>query len=130
MIVSGRETKKRFVVQEHIRSGDTHWDLMLESGERLQTWRLDLAPEQIVERPAGATRIFDHPPRFLTYEGPVQNGTGRVRIVDTGTYHSPNETADRIELTLAGRILNGPFVLERAGKAQWRLTATKNQIER
>ena len=125
-----KDMPKRFVIQEHRLGDDVHWDLMLEGADVLLTWRLNIPPAQITAHSAEAVRISDHPLRFLTYQGPVQNGAGRVRIADTGTYHSANETADRIELNLAGRVLNGPFVLERAGKAGWRLTATRDQIER
>ncbi len=121
---------KHFVIQQHSRGDDVHWDFMLEVDDVLLTWRLNIPPVQIAVHPAEAMRISDHPLRFLTYQGPVQNGAGRVMIVDSGMYHSANETANRIELNLAGRILNGPVVLERAGKAGWRLTPTKSQIER
>ena len=121
---------KRFVIQEHRRGDDVHWDLMLEVADVLSTWRLNIPPAQITVHPAEAVRISDHPLRFLTYQGPVRNGAGSVRIADSGVYHSANETADRIELNLQGRVLNGPFVLERTPKARWRLTPTKDRIER
>ncbi len=125
-----KDMPKRFVIQEHRRGDDVHWDLMLEVDEILLTWRLKMPPAQITVHPAEATRISDHPLRFLTYQGPVQNGAGRVGIADSGVYHSANETADRIDLNLAGRVLNGPFVLERADKTRWRLTPMRDQIER
>ncbi len=125
-----KDMPKPFVIQKHSRGDDVHWDFMLEVDDVLLTWRLNIPPAQITAHSAQAVRISDHPLRFLTYQGPVQNGAGRVRIVDSGVYRSANETADRIELSLAGRILNGPFVLERAGKAGWRLTPIKNQIKR
>jgi len=116
------DTPKRFVIQRHSRAKDAHWDLMLEGDGVLLTWRLNVPPHKISIHGADATRIADHPLRFLTYQGPVQNGTGYVRIVDGGVYQPANETSDRIELTLTGRVLNGPFMLERAAGTLWRLT--------
>jgi len=107
------DTPKHFVIQRHSRAKDAHWDLMLEGDGVLLTWRLNVPPHKI---------SIDHPLRFLTYQGPVQNGTGCVRIVDGGVYQPANETSDRIELTLTGRVLNGPFMLERAAGTLWRLT--------
>ena len=125
-----KDMPKRFVIQEHRRGDDVHWDLMLEVSDVLLTWRLNIPPAQITVHPAKAIKISDHPLRFLTYQGPVQNGAGNVKIADSGTYRRSDETSDKIELNLAGRVLNGPFVLERAGKAGWRLTPIKDQIER
>jgi hypothetical protein len=124
---------KRFVIQEHSACGGpegVHWDLMLESasGGSLTTFRL----------PAGASdrsvvlaeRIFDHPLRFLWYEGPVQNGTGRVRIVDRGTWSAADTTqasasggpeADAIHLVFDGAVLHGAFALTRISETEWRL---------
>jgi len=113
----------RFVIQEHRTVEGVHWDLMLEAGEVLATFRLAERPEAVAGHPVEATRIFDHPLRFLTYEGPVQKGTGRVRIVDSGTYESDDRGEDRWALTLSGGILKGPFVLVRVQGDAWRFAA-------
>ncbi|MHC4290379.1 MAG: DNA polymerase ligase N-terminal domain-containing protein, partial [Planctomycetota bacterium] len=70
--------KQQFVVIEHTTSDGVHWDLMLDRGEVLWTWRLDTTPGKIAEKAVSAERISDHPRRFLAYEGPVQNNTGQV----------------------------------------------------
>ena len=106
-----RETSL-FVIQEHTLEGDIHWDLMLEDGELLKTWRLDIGPEQVLNQPAKASKIFDHPLRFLTYEGPVNKGKGTVRIVDKGTYKAVNQTGGNLEISLSGCILTGRFRLD------------------
>ena len=124
-----KDMPKRFVIQEHRRGDDVHWDLMLEAGDVLLTWRLDIPPAQITVHPGEAVRISDHPLRFLTYQGPVQKGTGNVKIADSGVYHSANETDDRIELNLAGRVLNGPFVLEHCDDAVWQFMAIMDGSE-
>jgi hypothetical protein len=117
----------RFVVQEHKTSEGVHWDLMLEAGEVLATFRLAERPEGAAEHPVEAVKIFDHPLRFLTYEGPVQKGTGRVRIVESGTYASEDRRADRWALTLSGGILKGGFALVRTRGDAWQLSPEKSE---
>jgi len=111
---------KRFVIQEHTRSKDIHWDLMLETGNILQTYRLDRAPEEILCQSANAIKIFDHLLKFLTYEGPVNKGRGSVRIIEAGTYEITHQERKRIELSLSGKILKGNFTLTHIKDDNWR----------
>jgi hypothetical protein len=144
---------KRFVIQEHQTSEGVHWDLMLEQDDVLTTFRLPVGRASALAlscgdaRPTRAERIFDHPLRFLWYEGPVQNGTGRVRIVDRGTWSAPGtvqacdfgaaisdsgfesnrQSATRnpqsaIHLVFDGAILHGAFALTRITETEWRFT--------
>ena len=103
--------EKRFVVHEHSTADGTHWDLMLETENILQTFRLDTLPQQIFQTPVNAEKIHDHPLKFLTYQGHVQNGKANVRIVDSGTYAIPHQTNNKIEIHFNGEILNGRFAL-------------------
>jgi bifunctional non-homologous end joining protein LigD len=111
--------ESRFVVQEHTTTDGVHWDLMLERQGVLATFRLEQEPARCLAHEVRAVQIFDHPLRFLTYEGPVQQGTGKVRIVDSGTYQSRicNESLWAVELK--GAILRGSFALTRAGGDLW-----------
>ena len=113
---------KRFVIQEHQTTKGVHWDLMLESGEVLSTFRLEQGPAQVLVQPTRAEKIFDHPLRFLTYEGRVQQGTGRVHVVERGTYRTVESQDDRLVLDLSGTILKGPYTLARTGQTEWRLS--------
>jgi hypothetical protein len=119
------EEDKRFVIQEHTTSSDVHWDFMLEwePGEALQTYRLDKTPQQILRSPVGAVRIFDHSPKFLTYQGPVNKGRGNVRIIESGTYRLVQNERDHIELNLAGQILKGKFTLRHIEDDRWQFSA-------
>jgi hypothetical protein len=124
---------KRFVIQEHTIDSDVHWDFMLELADILQTYRLDKAPAQILHLAAGAVKIFDHPLKFLTYQGPVNKGRGNVRIIESGTYkmvHQAHPVRDskekvsngahnRIELNLNGKILKGKFTLSHIEGDNW-----------
>ncbi len=109
---------KKFVIQEHTTADSVHWDLMLESGNCLQTWRLDKNPAEIAGV-AEAVKIFDHPLKFLTYEGPVNEGKGRVKITDAGTYEVMHKNDERIELDLLGQILKGKFSLTHVKDNRW-----------
>jgi hypothetical protein len=111
----------RFVVQEHTTPEGVHWDLMLEQGEALTTFRLEQPPEVVSVSTVQATKIFDHSLRFLTYEGPVQKGMAQVRIVERGTGEASVEGEDVITLRLQGATLQGDFTLTRIEGISWRL---------
>jgi hypothetical protein len=116
--------QKQFVIQEHTRNGDIHWDLMLEQSGSLRTFRLDTPPGQLLTKPARAVKIANHDLRFLTYQGPVNKGAGNVRIVESGTYSAANQTPGRIELKLNGTtFIKGCFLLEQIENDNWKLSS-------
>jgi hypothetical protein len=116
---------KHFVIQEHSTDDNTHWDLMLETENTLQTFRLDTSPRQILYKPAHAQKIHDHPIKFLTYQGPVQNGNANVKIVDSGTYTVLHRTNEKIEMHFTGEILNGRFALTLLSNNTWNFARQK-----
>lgn len=100
------------MIQRHEREGEqVHWDLMLESGGCLQTYRVGIPPEEWGSRPVEAIKIFDHPLKFLTYEGSVNKGKGQVRIAEAGTYEVMGKTEDVRRIRFEGKILKGEFAL-------------------
>ena len=117
----------RFVVQEHTTIEGVHWDLMLEQDDVLITFRLEQEPAEALAHEVHAVEIFDHPLRFLTYEGPVQKGTGKVRIVDSGVYSYRGRSEDLWALTMNGTILTGDFVLSRIENTEWLFTVQSIQ---
>ena len=109
----------RFVIQRHTRDGERpHWDLMLENGTVLETYRVCLPPEDWGNKPVEAVRIFDHPLKFLSYEGSVNKGKGRVKIADCGTYRVLERDDKQQLLEFAGNILNGKFVMSQTKNAE------------
>jgi bifunctional non-homologous end joining protein LigD len=110
---------KKFVIQQHSSGSDVHWDFMLQIGNILQTYRLDKAPQELVRTPANAVKIFDHPLKFLTYEGSVNKGRGNARIADSGTYEIVHQVDDLIELNINGKILKGNFTLSHIEGDNW-----------
>ena len=112
----------RFVVQEHTRGKNIHWDLMFQVGNTLKTYRLDKSPHQILHASVNATEILDHQIKFLTYEGPVNQGKGKVCIVENGTYEIINEDPEQISLNLDGQILTGRYILKHIEDDNWIFT--------
>jgi hypothetical protein len=79
----------RFVILEHDHP-ILHWDLMLEAGSVLRTWRLARAPE--INGPSiEACPLADHRILYLDYEGPLSGQRGSVRRWDSGEYESVAE---------------------------------------
>jgi len=115
---------KRFVVAEHRQGAVVHWDFMLEAEGVLHSWRLDAGPAEIGSTEHKAEKIADHPLRFLTYEGPVQNKIASVKIADTGQYKILNQCSGLLEIELDGEILKGRFILEQVECARWVLRKT------
>ncbi len=112
----------RFVIQRHTREGQGHWDLMLEQGDCLQTYRLELPPEKLAQQRSSAVKIFDHPLKFLTYEGPVNKGKGSVEISEAGTYQIIGKTENEIQLQFDGKIVKGRFSLRLIEGDKWQFS--------
>ena len=110
---------RKYVIQKHTSPGDIHWDLMFETGDVLETFRVNLPPEELRAAPATVTKIFDHPLKFLTYEGSVNQQKARVRIVDTGTYELLTESENTRKLHLTGQILNGNYTMNHKENDKW-----------
>jgi hypothetical protein len=110
----------RFVIHKHNKpDGSIHWDLMIEVGSVLQTYRLVLAPEELPRHKTTAIRIFDHPLRFLTHEGSLSEGKGSVQFADIGTYTILSDTENLRRLLLNGEILHGTATLTRVEGDRW-----------
>ncbi|UCD50639.1 MAG: hypothetical protein JSW27_24330 [Phycisphaerales bacterium] len=115
---------RRYIIQQHTTSDGVLWDLLLELDNVLATFRLEEMPETSRNARIRAEKIFDHPLRFLTYEGPVQQGTGRVRIADRGTYRTRKRSEEAIVLNFSGDALRGDFTLTRVHETLWEFTHT------
>ncbi len=98
----------RYVILEHDHP-QLHWDLMLEDGDTLRTWRLLAAPEP--GQTVAAETSFPHRRLYLDYEGPVSGGRGRVMRWDEGIFTPLEESPSRLVLQLEGRRRQGLAVL-------------------
>ena len=110
----------RFVIQQHTRAGESHYDFMLEDGADLATWRMNrLAGELGCSASALAEALPDHRLAYLTYEGPLSGDRGAVKIADSGTYTVVERSADCWVIQLSGRCAAGTFELRRRQGDQW-----------
>ncbi len=79
----------------------THWDLLLEhplpNNNSLLSFELLVPPEEW-SNPTAATRLPDHRPTYLTYEGPISNNRGHVKRILQGSFEWVN--ANECSLTL------------------------------
>ena len=82
---------------------------MIEQGDILKTWRLENPPEKLASEKTKAMPIFDHDKKFLTYQGPVNNGKGNVEIVDEGNCTIELISENEIKINFEGRKLKNSF---------------------
>jgi len=107
----------RFVVLTHDHPC-LHWDLMLEEGDALRTWRLEKPPEN--GTPIEAEPLSDHRLAYLDYEGPVSGDRGTVARWDRGTYEVLESALGCLIVRLAGDKLDCVARLEqRLDGAGW-----------
>jgi hypothetical protein len=114
----------------------THCDLMLESGDTLETWALAELPRDWQSLPGidGAIqfarsnsvtveRLADHRLAYLNYEGPVSGDRGSVRRLDAGTFSEQQESHS---YTLNGQFIRGTIELQpiAGDESKWRLNFT------
>jgi hypothetical protein len=88
-----------------------HWDLMLDNGDALRTWRLSRPPDAVEE--IVAEPLADHRRAYLDYQGPVSGGRGEVRRWDAGDFVLLEEKGDRLKLRFDGTKLKGVATVTR-----------------
>jgi len=99
----------RFTISHHTGSKDgDHYDLMLEHGDGLRTWRLVNTAFQSFQV---ARQIKDHRKTYLDFEGEISGERGRVKIWDTGTYSVDDWKDDRIQVAMVGRSLKTRLIM-------------------
>jgi len=109
----------RFVILEHDHP-TLHWDLMLERGAVLWTWRLPAPPPFEATR-IPATRIGDHRLTYLDYEGPVGGKRGSVIRRERGTFVLQHEKEGELVIEFHGVKLSGTGTLTRINGDRWEL---------
>jgi DNA ligase D-like protein (predicted ligase)/DNA ligase D-like protein (predicted 3'-phosphoesterase) len=113
-----------FVIQEH-HSHKLHFDLRLERDGVLKSWAVPKGVPEIAGEKRLAVAVEDHPLEYRTFEGEIprgEYGAGTVTIWDKGTYDTKHWDAEKIEVQLHGKRLNGAYVLvkfTRAGANDW-----------
>lgn len=109
----------RFVILEHDHP-HVHYDLMLQVGDVLWTWRLPHLPR--LGDVLDAERIGNHRQAYLEYEGPVSGNRGRVVRREWGTVTWLKEDASALEVRLDGVALHARLRITREGTSDsWRI---------
>jgi len=106
----------RFVILEH-DFPETHWDLMLEAGSVLRTWRLEGIPQS--GQTLKAESSFEHRMIYLDYEGPISGGRGCVRRWDAGTFQFELDGPDQIVIHILGDRIDGRAELSKSNDGGW-----------
>jgi hypothetical protein len=109
----------RFVILEHDHPVK-HWDLMLEQGEVLRTWRLAACP--VPGMPVSAQASFDHRRSYLDYEGPISGGRGQVLRWDAGEFAWLEDEPNQIVIRLDGEHCRGTALMLRQPDDSWSFT--------
>ncbi|MCG8407380.1 MAG: hypothetical protein MI923_19450 [Phycisphaerales bacterium] len=116
-------SRVRFVVLFHTQKQGDHFDLMIDDGSLLATWKTRQAPETARDRELDCLRIGNHRRIYLDYEGPISGDRGDVTQHDAGQCLVEVQTESRWDVTFEGKRLNGHFTLEKAHRSNetWRL---------
>src|SRR5262245_29248041 len=89
-----------------------HWDLFLEAGDVLRSWRL-LAPlaagTLVPAEPTGDHRLL-----YLDYEGPVSGDRGSVTRIDGGTFTWQADSPEHVVVRIAGTRFTGRLIVTAA----------------
>jgi DNA polymerase Ligase (LigD) len=109
----------RFVILEHDHP-HLHWDLMLEAGDVLRTWRLASPP--CFRQAIPAAGLGDHRLLYLDYQGPLSGDRGRVHRWDAGDFYWQTNEPDRLAVQLLGERTHGVAVLTRVQGEEWSFT--------
>src|SRR4051812_23758919 len=107
----------RFVILEHDHPV-LHWDLLLEMGPALRTWRLAEPPTPGCD-PIAATALGDHRRAYLDYEGPVSGKRGTVTRWDQGDYEIESSDEGSLIVRFRGAKVAGRARLRQEDGDRW-----------
>lgn len=105
---------RRFALVWHVPAANElapHWDLLLEQGAVLWSWRLPQLPHGSTS--VSAERTPDHRLLYLDYSGPLTGDRGIVERRDGGELEVHAWSEQEIRGRLHGRDLHGEFHLVR-----------------
>ncbi|MFI4847645.1 MAG: DNA polymerase ligase N-terminal domain-containing protein [Gimesia chilikensis] len=120
---------QQYVILRHDHP-ELHWDLMLEEGDVLKTWRLPQPPEidpasDETSLDLTAEALPDHRMVYLEYEGPVSGDRGEVSRWDRGTFTLLERSEDQLVALLTGEELAGRITLKKQdSENRWTLNYT------
>lgn len=111
----------RFVVLAHTDRLGCHFDLMIDTGDGLATWKCPQPPEQAPRQGLLCRRLGDHRRIYLGYEGPISGDRGWVRRWDSGRCTVLISGPRRWEVDFRGYRLKGVLLLAASeeDEGQW-----------
>jgi DNA polymerase Ligase (LigD) len=101
----------RFVILAHDHP-TPHWDLFLEAGPVLRSWRLTQPLANQV--PINVELTPDHRLDYLEYEGPISGDRGSVARVDSGEFSWERDIPDNVVVRLVGQTFVGELSISRS----------------
>ena len=105
---------ERFVILEHDWP-QRHFDILLEAGDVLRSWRISTEPT--LDKIHQARVQPDHRKFYLDYEGPVSNDRGNVSRWDTGPLQWLQVEPNHCVVKLDGERLRGIATLLKCEEA-------------
>jgi hypothetical protein len=103
-----------------------HFDLMLDVGDVLWTWRIQAEPT--VGSVQEALRLPDHRRLYLEYEGPVSGNRGTVARIDRGDLDWIEQRPDRIIADVRGNRLCGRLILIWTDGDRWQVRLEQGDL--
>ncbi|MEK6642287.1 MAG: DNA polymerase ligase N-terminal domain-containing protein [Planctomycetota bacterium] len=113
-IAESPQGSTRFVVLRHVQRDGVHFDLMIQRGGTLATWKCLVAPEDAQREAVACERLADHRLAYLDYEGPISGDRGDVTRVDQGVCTVEAWDEDRVDVVFRGMRLVGRFRMTKA----------------
>ncbi len=112
----------RFAILRHDCPQGLHFDLLLQTGDVLQTWSLPRVPESGVDMPCEP--LPEHRSLYLDYEGPISGGRGSVSRWDRGSYEILHRSESKLQIAVDGDTLRGQVTIEQASDqcGEWRFS--------
>lgn len=106
----------RFAIVQHDHPYP-HFDLFLEAGSVLRSWRLPLSfpsSEPFAVEPTANHRLV-----YLDYEGPISNDRGTVVKVDSGTFQWVRDDPQQLVILLSGAEYTGRLAIALVPHGRW-----------
>ncbi len=102
----------RYVIHHHICE-DEHYDLMIEDNDSLKTWRIGQKDLSILidGHEIRGQKIKDHRKEYLSFEGQINSGKGRVEIFDSGKLVFIDNDINKIRCKFHGKIFRGEITI-------------------
>lgn len=111
--------RRRFVVLQHDYPF-LHWDLLLEAGDVLKSWRLLRPVSTGLWIPAES--LPDHRSKYLDYEGPVSGDRGSVKRVMAGHFEQVSADDEVIEYKFSDCELKSGCCRTVDSQVEWRFS--------